>query len=77
MVGDTLKPYVSKSFISGYGKALNIFGTRSDIKLPDGNATDRKMLRSDCKAVGSDLRKVVCSYGRRGRGKGIKSIARK
>ncbi|PWJ49370.1 hypothetical protein [Faecalicatena contorta] len=52
-----MKITISKSFLSGYARALNLSGTKEWPNLSDDKMKDYRALRSDWEDVGNSIRR--------------------
>lgn len=65
MSSTTLKSFM-RSFVDGYGRAIDIGATRQKIVFDEIlDVSDDDAIRSDWEAVGSDLKYGITAYDRR------------
>lgn len=59
-----MKTVMSKSFLRGYTRALNLHGTKEWPNLSDDKMKDYKALRSDWENVGKSIRRETRGFKR-------------
>lgn len=61
-----MKTKTSTSFLKGFCKGLNLFGTKEWPKLSDGRMDDYEAIRSDWENVGRAIERETGRYQRSG-----------